>query len=199
MGIESEITTLPYPTGCDYFIVNTCGSCGIQRKDAMKELAGQMPELRDDILPRLISFTENPVLLVEEDFTIGQMGNLFRRDPTTKLWMETGLHSLAYYGFLESVRMMGVDVVCTRNLEQSIWYMASMDSYLSTTHYPKHQKSYKPYSQALGILCSINGIGKKRAEQFLQHHSVSDALTMSKCEGLTAKQLEKLKNILRWK
>jgi len=55
-------------TGSDYLITQTCGSVCIQRKSAMAELAGQMEELRYDILPRLLSFADdidaNPVLLV---------------------------------------------------------------------------------------------------------------------------------------
>lgn len=165
----------------------------------MKELASQMNDLQEDTLPRLIAFTENPILLVEEDFTIGEMGNLFRKDSTAKLWIETGLHSSSYYGFLESCRSRGVDVVCTRNLDQSIWYMAAMHGYLGHHHYPKHRKLYKPYQQAMGMLCCVPGIGEKRAEKVLESNSVEDICSAEKIDGLTEKQLKKIQMVLRWK
>lgn len=190
-------------TGSDYLITQTCGSVCIQRKSAMAELAGQMEELRYDILPRLLSFADdinaNPVLLVEEDFTTGERGFLFRKDSTTKLYVETGLHATAYYGFLETVRTMGCEVVTVRNLDQSIWFMVSLDSYLSTEHYPKHKKSYKPYSSALGMLCCVPGIGKKRAEKVLQNHSIAEIAAGKDITGLTNKQLEKIRNVMRFK
>lgn len=199
IGIQSDIITLPYSSGCDYLIVNTHGSCGIQRKSAMKELVNQMDDLAHDILPRLSSFTDNPVLLVEEDFTIGEMGNLFRKDSSAKLWIETGVHSSSYYGFLESCRMKGIDVVCTRNLDQSVWYMAAMHGYLGHNHYPKHQKLYKPYQQALGMLCCVPGIGLKKAEKILGRNSIEDLVNADKADGLTEKQLKKVQMVLRWK
>ena len=169
----------------------------------MKELTQQMEELRFDIIPRLLSFADdigaNPVLLVEEEFTTGEKGFLFRKDPTSRLWVETGLHAISYYGFLETIRMMGCEVVCTRNLEQSFWYLVSVESYLSEEHYPKHLKAYKPYAQALGMLCCIPGIGKKRAEKILQHHSVADLAGKGKIEGLTDKQLAKVRLALHWR
>lgn len=198
MGIESEIITLPYSTGCDYIISNIFGSCGIQRKSAMKELVIQMDDLSTDILPRLASFTDNPVLLVEEDFVIGEMGSLFRKDSTSNMWVETGMRAASYYGFLESCRMKGIDVVCTRSLDQSIWYMASMHKYLSHNQYPKHRKFYKPYEQAVGMLCCVPGIGEKRAVKILEHNSIADLLQPGVAEGLTEKQLKKIQDVLRW-
>ena len=136
VGVDAEVATLPYASGCDYLIANTCGSCGIQRKDSMAELVVQMEELQHDILPRLCTFTDNPVLLVEESHTIGDRGYLFRKDNTKKVWIETGMHCSSYYGFLETVRNTGIDVVCTRNLDQSLWYMASLHGYLASNHFP---------------------------------------------------------------
>jgi len=165
----------------------------------MKELVIQMQELTEDILPRLASFTDNPILLVEENFTIGEMGTLFRKESSSKMWIETGMHSASYYGFLESCRMKGIDVVCTRNLDQTIWYMAAMNGYLAHNHYPKHRKLYKPYQQALGMLCCVTGIGEKRAEKILEHNSISELSNADTAEGLTDKQLKKLQAVLRWR
>lgn len=198
-GIISEIATLPYNTGCDYFISGVYGSCGIQRKSAMKELVIQMDDLAEDILPRLVSFTDNPILLVEEDFVIGEMGRLFRKDNSSKMWTETGMHSASYYGFLESCRMKGIDVACTRNLDQSIWYMIAMDGYLAHKHYPKHRKLYKPYQQAMGMLCCIPGIGEKRAEKILEQNSISDLVQADEANGLTPLQLKKIQTALNWR
>lgn len=196
-GVPSEIINLPYPSGCDYLISNTHGSCGIQRKDSMAELSQQMEDLRYDILPRLCTFTDNPILLVEETHMIGEKGYLFRRDG--KVWTETGLHCTAYYGFLETVRNMGVDVVCTRSLEHSIWYMVSMHTYLGKYHYPKHPKMYKVDQMATGMLCCVNGVGEKKAEKVLKKYSLSELPSQHKVDGLTEKQLEKVKKVLRWK
>ena len=193
-GVESEIATLPYASGCDYLIAQSHGSCGIQRKDSTKELIGQMEELRTDILPRLISYTDNPVLLVEESHQIGEAGYLFRRE--NGAYVETGLHSSAYYGFLESTRMTGVDVVCTRDLNASIWYMIAMDGYLSRQHYPKPLKSYKPHQSALGMLCCVPTIGAKRAEKALSALSIKEMIHVNEIEGLTKIQTQKLKKVL---
>lgn len=193
-GIESEIATLPYASGCDYLIAQTKGSCGIQRKDSTKELITQMEELRTDIIPRLVTYTANPVLLVEESHQIGDAGYLFRREKG--VYVETGMHSSAYYGFLESMRMSGVDVVCTRDLNASIWYMIAMDGYLSREHFPKHLKSYKPHQQALGMLCCVPTIGAKRAEKALTELSIAEMLHVGEIEGLTKTQTQKLKKAL---
>ncbi len=196
-GVESEIATLPYASGCDYLISNTCGTCGIQRKDSVKELIIQMEELRYDILPRLIDFTDNPVLLVEESHIIGDDGYLFRRDGS--VYLETGMHSKSYYGFLETVRMMGVDVVCTRNLDASIWYMIAMDGYLSNEHYPKHLKSFKPHQSALGMLACIPKVGMKRATKALESKSLIEMYRSVKVDGLTDTMLKKLKQTMESK
>jgi len=165
----------------------------------MAELVVQMEELQHDILPRLCTFTDNPILLVEESHTIGDRGYLFRKDNTKKVWIETGMHCSSYYGFLGTVRNTGIDVVCTRNLDQSLWYMVSMHGYLASNHYPRHAKSFKPEQQAMGILCCIPGIGEKRAEKVLATHSIADLLTCGQVDGLTGKQLQKVQKVLRYK
>lgn len=197
IGIPCEITTLPEATGCDYYIANTHGSCGIQRKDSTKELILQMEDLHYDILPRLCNFTDNPVLLVEESHVIGEMGYLFRKE--NRLWLETGMHSSSYYGFLETVRQMGIDVVCTRDLNQSIWYMAALHGYLGKYHYPRHKKTFRISQQAVGMLACVPGIAEKRAREVLEKHSIREICTMERIDGLTEKQCEKIKRVLEWK
>lgn len=200
IGIESEIVCLPYKSGADYYVANTHGSCAIQRKSAMKELVTQMEDLRYDILPRLISYTDNPVLLVEEDFQVGDAGYLFRKEGS--MYIETQMHSSSYYGFLETVRMMGVDVVAVRattDLMPTIWYLAAMDGYLSKFHYPRHIKTFKPNQQAVGMLCCVNGIGMKRAQKALDGNSIKDVIGMQKVNGLTDTQLKKVKKVLTWR
>jgi len=196
-GCDATISTLPYTSGCDYFIANVHGSIGVQRKDSMKEVVTQMQELREDILPRLLTFTDNPVLLVEESHVTGDAGYLFRKE--NGMYRETQMHCTAYYSFLESVRMMGIEVVCTRNMDQSIWYLIAMDRYLSQQHYPKPMKSYKPRQQQIGMLCCVPGIGQKRAEAALEGRSVSELVSAKEVDGITKKQLEKIQKVLRWK
>ena len=159
-----------------------------------------MEELRTDILPRLITYTDNPVLLVEESHKIGEGGNLFRKEGS--MYRETGTSATSYYGFLESIRMMGVDVVtvqATTDLMPTVWFLISIDKYLSHQHYPKPIKSFKPQQIALGMMCCIPGIGLKRAQKALDGHSVKDLTRMNTIEGLTKKQALKVKSILEWK
>lgn len=155
-----------------------------------------MQELQDDILIRLRNFTDNPVLLIEESHKIGQMGYLFRKQ--NNVWMETGMHSSSYYGFIESMKNRGIDVVCTRDLDHSIWYMVALHGYLGRFHYPKHAKTYRINQQAVGMLACVPGIAEKRAREALEHQSIRE-MCMGRMEGLTVKQKEKLKRVLEWK
>lgn len=155
-----------------------------------------MEELLQNILPRLITFTDNPVLLVEESHIIGEKGYLFRKQD--KYWVETGMHCTSYYAFLETVRNMGIDVVCTRNMDASIWYMISMHKYLGKFHYPKHEKFFKTGQQAVGMLCCIQGIGEKRAQKALASSSIAGMLSRKTVDGLTDIHLAKLKKVLNW-
>jgi mannose/fructose-specific phosphotransferase system component IIA len=206
VGVEAEIACLPHNSGCDYIIANTHGSCAIQRKDSMAEICGNpvqdkyksaMEELRYEIIPNLVQFSDNPVLLVEESHEIGEKGYLFRKQD--RLWKETSMHSSSYYGFLETVRLMGCDVVCTRNLEQSIWWMISMHGFLGKRHYPKHQKFYGPEQSAMGMLCCVPTIGEKRAEKILSKHSISDLIFDKNVKEATEKQKQRIEECLRWK
>jgi ERCC4-type nuclease len=209
IGVKSEVCTLPHSSGADFYISNTYGSCAIQRKRSMEEICGTpvsdrfasaMEELRLDILPHLITYTTNPILLVEESHRIGECGSLFRKEGS--MFKETGTTAASYYGFLESVRKMGVDVVTLKaeaDLMPTIWYLASMDGYLSREHYPRHLKSYNTKQQSIGMLCCIPGIGAKRAAKALETNSIKDIATKSKIEGLTIKQHQKIKRVLEWK
>lgn len=179
----------------------------------MKEICGNqvtgryksaMEELLVDILPRLITYTDNPILLVEESHKIGEGGSLFRRE--NGMYVESGMTAPSYYGFLETVRMMGVDVVtiqATGDLYPTIWYLASMDGYLSREHYPKHIKSFKPHQQALGILCCVPGIGQKRATAALEKNCIRDMVRdlvwKDEIEGLTKTMTLKLKKAMEVK
>jgi ERCC4-type nuclease len=209
IGVESEVCCLPYQSGADYYISQTYGSCGVQRKNSMAEICGTpvsdkfnsaMEELIHGIIPRLISYTDNPILLVEESHMIGDDGYLFRKEGS--MYKETQMHSSSYYGFLETCRMMGVNVVCVRatpDLMPTIYYLAAMDGYLAKQHYPKHLKSFKIEQQCLGMLAGIPGIGIKRAEKALIGNSIKDLMMMQKVNGLTEKQLEKVKKVLCWR
>lgn len=210
MGVEASIDTFPYETGCDYFIAGPKGSICIQRKDSMAEICGSpvsekwssaMEELRLDILPRLINYSNKtraePVLLVEESHMVGERGMMFRKDKQTGVWMETGMSAKSYYGFLEAVKHMGVDVVCTRDLSHSICFMASMDSYLKTDHYPKQKKLYGPADVATGMLCCIPTVGAVRAGKALKKMSILELATSKESDGLTKRQLEKFKEAVR--
>jgi hypothetical protein len=175
--------------------------CG---KPVSDKFESAMEELRLDILPRLATYTDNPILLVEESHKIGESGSLFRKSDS--MYVETGMTASSYYGFLESVRQMGIDVVtlqATGDLYPTIWYLASMDGYLSREHYPKHIKSFKPHQQALGILCCVPGIGQKRATAALEKNCIRDMVRdlvwKDEIEGLTKTMTAKLKKAMEVK
>jgi len=205
IGINSEIATLPYSTGADYLISGEYGTVAVQRKDSMAEVVVQLDDLQHDILPRLISFTSNigadPILLIEESHIIGSGGYLFgKRD---KVWIESGMRASSYYGFVSTVKKMGVDVVTVRKStaaipDETVWYLASLDGYLQKQHYPKQIKTFKPEQQALGMLCCIPGIGEVRARKALEEYSIAELVTARDVKGLTDKQLLKVQKVLKW-
>lgn len=174
-GIRWQICTFPQNTGCDYLITGDGGSVGIQRKTS-NEIIREMKEIREDVLPRLMDFTDNPVLLVEENHHINQHGWIMRREGD--FLRETGLIASAYYNFLSSVRNMGVDVVCTRCLDHSIWWMMSTYEYLKIERYPKPRSKYTHHARALGMLCCINGIGQKRGTEILKDYTIAELIHM---------------------
>lgn len=171
--------------------------CSATTVSKTKKFKSAMEELLHDILPNLAAFTDNPILLVEESHILGERGYLFRRDRNH--WVETGMHCSSYYGFLETVRNLGIDVVCTRNLDASIWYMISMHGYLGRMHYPKHLKMFTAGQQALGMLCCVPTVGEKRAMQALGEKSIVEIAMSKTVAGLTDTQLGKVKKVLQWK
>lgn len=132
--------------GMDYMIVGAADCIGIQRKSGSKEIPKQMGELRDDILPALKELTDNPVLLIEEDFVIGGNGIFYRREEG--VLKPTELNSKSYFNFIHSVKLSGVDVVTTRDMNASIWWMIATGIWVEDHHYPKRKKGYTPSMQA---------------------------------------------------
>lgn len=202
MGIESEMFTFPQYTGCDYMIANTFGTCCIQRKVAPAELSGKtlsgiskMEDIINNILPRLTSFGDNPSFLVEESFSIDESGYLTDRNSGRSSQML----ATSYFGFLETIRKMGVDVYCTRDLNSSIYWMAAMHGYLEKHHYPKHRKYFSVEEQAVGALCCVPTIGEKRAVKALSGSSIGQMYRKKNVPGLTEKMNERLQKMLQWK
>ena len=160
--------------GCDYNIIGKVDSIGVQRKSGSKEIPKQLMELRDDILPSLKDLTTNPVLLIEEDFVIGDNGTFYQRRDGMLYPMQ--LNTKSYYNFIHSVKMSGIDVVTTRNLDASIWWMISTAEYLDNYHYPKISKQFGIENQAVGSLCSLNGIGPTKARKLLSEYSLKELM-----------------------
>jgi ERCC4-type nuclease len=173
-NVESNITCLSY--GVDYIIIGTHGSMAIQRK-TFPEVAIQMQEIREGIVPALLEVSDNPVLLVEETMSVDEKGMCWRKEGN--FLRPAQLSARQYYNFLNSVRQMGCEVITTRNLDQSIWWMYSTHSYLHEEHYPKSKKKYGVDMQALGCLCCFNGIGQTTAKKVLQKHSLRDLVNMN--------------------
>jgi len=104
----------------------------------------------------------------------------------------------SYYGILETLRKMGIDVQCTRDLNSSIWWMIALHGYLNKNHYPKHKKCFSVQEQAVAMMTLIPGIGTARAEKALQKNSIRVMSGMKKVPGLTDAQSRKLGEVLRW-
>lgn len=177
LAVECIITTLH--NGMDYLITGTHGSIGIQRK-TFPEVATQFEEIRESIIPSLMGMTDSPVLLVEEIFQIDEKGMMWRKEGN--FLKPASISARQYYNFLQSIRQMGCEVVTTRNLDQSIWWMYSIHAYLHDYHYPKQKKRYGAGMQALGALCCINNFGITTAKKILQEHSISELMGMSDVE-----------------
>ena len=173
-GIESMITCLSY--SMDYLIMGNACSVGIQRKSGSKEIPQQMKALKEDILPALKELTDNPVLLIEEDFHIGDNGTFYQR--RDGMLYPTDLNVKAYFNFIHSVKMSGIDVVTTRNLDASIFWMIATGLWVENNHYPKGKKQYLPTMQAVGALCCVNGIGHTKAEKLLKDYTLQELFKM---------------------
>ena len=194
-SIDSEIVCFPTDTGCDYLISNDKGSCAIQRKVVVSEMISELDEIMHDIAPRLKGFHDNPCFLFEENFGISKDGYLQDRNTGRP----TDMLITSYYGYLETLRKMGLDVYTTRDLNSSIWLMIALHGYLKANHYPKHKKFFTEQEQAVGMLMCVPGIGEKRAEKALQENSIRGMAGMKKIAGLTEKQGERLGKVLRWR
>ena len=193
--IDSDIVTLPTESGCDYLISNTFGSVAVQRKVVVSEMISELDEIMYDIIPALKNFSDNPCILLEENFGITKDGYLHNRNDGRP----TELLATSYFGYLETLRKMGVDVVTTRDLNQSIWWMIATHGYLSKEHYPKHKKYFSLQEQAVGMLSAVPTIGEARAKKALEKSSIRAMCGMKHIDGLTAKQSEKLQNVLRYR
>lgn len=194
-NVESDIICWPTETGCDFLIVNTKGSVAVQRKVAVSELISELDITMNETIPALKAFNDNPVLLIEDNTGINKEGYLYNRETGR----ETEMLATAYYGYLETIRKSGVEVVMTRDLNASLWWMLSVHNYLEKNHYPKHRKYFTEQEQAMGMLMCVPGIGEKRAEKALMQNSIRGMSGMKKVNGLTDKQSERLGNILRWR
>ena len=176
-GIENTITTLH--SGMDYMILGDKGSVGVQRK-TFPEIATQMTEIREDVIPALMGITDDPILLVEEGFRIDEQGMMWRKEGN--FLKPASISARQYYNFLQSIRQMGCEVVCTRELDQSIWWMYSIHAYLHDSHYPKQKKRYGADMQAMGVMCCMNGIGQTIAKKILGKHSIQELVCMTDVE-----------------
>jgi ERCC4-type nuclease len=105
----------------------------------------------------------------------------------------------AYYSYLETIRKTGVDVITTRDLNQSIWWMISLHNYLGKNHYPHHKKYHTMHEIAVGMLTAIPTIGEARANKALKESSIRGMVGMKTVTGLTDKQNEKLQQVLQWR
>lgn len=195
VGIEADIICWPTETGTDFLVTNSKGSVAIQRKVLVSELIGEFDKTLYETLPALKNFSDNPMLLVEENHTISPDGYLHNRTDGRS----TEMLAMSYYGYLETVRKMGIDVQTTRDINQSMWLITSIHNYLAKEHYPKHRKYFTVPEQAVGMLCTVPSIGEVRANKALVKSSIRGMVGMKQVDGLTMKQNEKLQNVLRWK
>lgn len=170
--------------GMDYMLVGKATDVGIQRKSGSAEIPKQMKALRHDILPALKQLTTNPILLIEEDFVIGQDGQFYRRQDS--MLRSIDLDVEAYFNFIHSIKKIGVDVVTTRNLDASIWWLIATHRYIQQHHYPKVDKLYEPKMQAVGCLCAINSFGQSTSKRLLKSYTLKQLFEM---DDLTLKRL----------
>jgi ERCC4-type nuclease len=171
--IPNQILTLA--KGMDYMITGDEGTVGIQRK-TFGEMCSQMPYISDEIIPALMELTENPILLIEEDFKIGNGGLMWRKEGN--FLKETSITAFMYFNFLNRIRSMGCDVVITASLTDSCWWMLAMQSWLDKKHYPKPKKRYGADMQALGILCCINNFGTSKGTKLLKEYTIRELLQL---------------------
>ena len=158
-------------------------------------MISELDQIMYEIIPALKNFSENPVMLLEENFGISKDGYLFNRNDNR----QTDFKATSYYGFLETIRKSGVDVVTTRDLNQSLYWMIAMHGYLGKEHYPKHRKYHGTKECAIGMLTAVPGIGEVRASKALSHSSIRAMTGMKRVDGLTDKMNERLQDVLRFR
>lgn len=194
-NIDSDIVALPTESGADYLISSTHGSVAIQRKVVVGEMLSELDEIMHETIPALKNFSDNPCLLLEENYSITRDGYLQNRNDGRS----TDMLATSYFGYLETIRKLGVDVITVRDLNQSIWYMIATHGYLSKNHYPPHKKYFSVQEQAIGVLTTIPTIGEARAKKALEKMSIRGMCGMKQIEGLTRKQSMKLQDVLRYR
>ena len=167
----------------------------MQRKVVVSELISELDQILYETIPLLKNFSDQPVLLIEENHDITQDGYLINH--TTG--RDTQMLATAYYSYLETIRKTGVDVITTRDLNQSIWWMISLHNYLGKNHYPHHKKYHTMHEIAVGMLTAIPTIGEVRANKALKESSIRGMMGMKTVNGLTDKQNEKLQQVLQWR
>jgi hypothetical protein len=193
-NIETEIVTLSQETGADYIISGEKDTMAVQRKVVCSEFINELDEIVNEIAPRLLQFGGNPAFLIEENFEITKDGYLQNQQNH----YATSMSITSYYGILETLRHMGLDVYCTRDLNASIWWMIAVHGYLNKNHYPKHRKYFSMQERAIGMMTVVPGLGATRAEKALQQNSIRNMASMKSVPGLTEKQGKKLLEVLRW-
>jgi hypothetical protein len=158
-------------------------------------MISELDQIMHEIVPALKNFSEHSILLLEENFGITKDGFLFNRNDNR----ETEFRATSYYGYLETIRKMGVDIITTRDLNATIWYLIAMHGYLGKEHYPKHKKYFNDKEIAVGMLTAIPGLGDIRASKALQDRSIRGMIGMTKITGLTGKQSERLNRVVGWR
>lgn len=194
-GIDSEIVTMSTDTGSDYFITALKDSAAIQRKVVCSELLSELDITLNETIPHLKNFTDNPIFLVEENYQINDDGYLMNRNNSR----ESQMLATSYFGYLETIRKMGVEVVMTRDYSESLWYMLSLHNYMEKEHFPKHVKGFKPRESAIGMLSCVSKVGEKRAEKALRKQSMYEMVKAGHVDGFTEKQNESWRGVMYWK
>lgn len=174
-GLNIDVSVICLDHGVDYMIMGTYDTVAVQRK-TFPEICTQMKEIREDVIPSLMNISESAVLLVEEHFSIDKQGMMWRKQGN--FMNPANISARSYYNFLQSIRMMGCDVVVTGSLSDSIWWMYSIHSYIHEQHYPKQTKRYDANMQALGALCCVNSFGITAGTKLLKDNTIAELIAM---------------------
>jgi hypothetical protein len=178
LGVDTAVTCLEH--GVDYLIMGTRDTVSVQRK-TFPEICTQMQDIREDVIPAMMDASpDSSVLLVEEYFTIDNKGMMWRKEGN--FMKPANISARMYYNFLQSIRLMGCDVVVTKNLEHSIWWMNAIHTYVHNEHYPKQKKRYGANMQAVGALCAVNSFGITASKKVLEKHTISELIHLKDSE-----------------